>query len=586
MAVPRHVARSASQLFLLDKESPQYKAYLAIADIPHPDRAILGAFIENASDSEKAAQFFLRWKGDGSELPPKKAVLRFLSDWKLILNTFRPVVATSLSDEEKKLIFARDGGQCCITQTPFNGYLAEGLEYAHIAPPTAFIRSPDLSRGGHLFDILSSFIPHKLLDTFLSQKNGNMDKLDNILLLSKTTFCAFQKGAVYLELQTWAKDTDISLKRSYSAYTNNFVPPDCDRLYLPSRTVHVVNRTPESTPIVSEELLTFHAHLSSSLAWMEAERYMLRSLSDCSKASTLTSPAAQSQVEVTKKSPVTRLITSFLSIFHGLWKSFPSFVRAPVYDVLVWIGSRMYGPTLSATNHKLPFGLYLRRGSPSLAPKYHVEAHTLKMIEQSTDIPAPRAIDVTQTSRYSYLLMTCVPGHPIGPSLNTMTDEEVEQVVVDLKGYISELRKIPRDSSSKYLICNSQGGGFLDWRIPDSQSEELRFKSEADFNKYLTDPFWEEIRIRAAKSHDTPHDIVFTHGDLNPRNILAENGRITGIVDWENAGWFPEYWEYTKMHYTVRSLERWLVDVVDSVFPGYREELWVENMLSDLLGPF
>ena len=32
------------------------------------------------------------------------------------------------------------------------------------------------------------------------------------------------------------------------------------------------------------------------------------------------------------------------------------------------------------------------------------------------------------------------------------------------------------------------------------------------------------------------HDIVFTHADLNLRNILVDNdGKISGIVDWECA---------------------------------------------------
>lgn len=263
----------------------------------------------------------------------------------------------------------------------------------------------------------------------------------------------------------------------------------------------------------------------------------------------------------------------------------PLSVRASVYDGLLWVGSRIYGPSLSMTVHKLPFGLYLRKGSPALAPKYRVEARTLSMVEQLTRIPAPRAVDVLETSRFSYLLMTCVPGSPIGQMLDAMTDEQVKQVVIDLKTYVSQLRDIPNKTSG-FQICNSEGGGILDWRIPDSQRGELRFKTEAEFNRYLTDPFWEEIRRCAAKSHNIQHDIVFTHGDLNPRNILAENGRITGIVDWENAGWFPEYWEYTKAHYSVRSLMRWLADVVDQIFEGYREELVVENMLSDLLSPF
>lgn len=36
----------------------------------------------------------------------------------------------------------------------------------------------------------------------------------------------------------------------------------------------------------------------------------------------------------------------------------------------------------------------------------------------------------------------------------------------------------------------------------------------------------------------------FTHGDLSLRHVYYLNGRITGIIDWESAGWFPDYWEY------------------------------------------
>lgn len=235
---------------------------------------------------------------------------------------------------------------------------------------------------------------------------------------------------------------------------------------------------------------------------------------------------------------------------------------------------------------RLPFGLYLRKGTPQLAAQHRAEARALRMVEKFTQIPAPRAIDVLMNAHSSYLLMTRVPGRPIGQLLNTMTDKQMDGVVIDLKRYISELRGIRNNNVSKFQICDSEGGGILDWRIPDSQSEDLRFLTEADFNHYLTKMMTDDTRRKAAKSHDVPHAFFFTHGDLNPRNILAENGKVTGIVDWENAGFFPEYWEYTKMHYTVRSVIRWLADVVDRVFQGYRDELHVENMLSDLSSPF
>ena len=41
---------------------------------------------------------------------------------------------------------------------------------------------------------------------------------------------------------------------------------------------------------------------------------------------------------------------------------------------------------------------------------------------------------------------------------------------------------------------------------------------------------------------------LFTHGDVAPRNIMVdEDYRITGVVDWALAGWYPNYWEYANV---------------------------------------
>ncbi|WPG99016.1 Hypothetical protein R9X50_00181800 [Acrodontium crateriforme] len=44
---------------------------------------------------------------------------------------------------------------------------------------------------------------------------------------------------------------------------------------------------------------------------------------------------------------------------------------------------------------------------------------------------------------------------------------------------------------------------------------------------------------------DLQESPVFTHGDLSSLNILARGDDIVGIIDWETAGWYPSYWEYT-----------------------------------------
>lgn len=39
---------------------------------------------------------------------------------------------------------------------------------------------------------------------------------------------------------------------------------------------------------------------------------------------------------------------------------------------------------------------------------------------------------------------------------------------------------------------------------------------------------------------------VFTHCDFKAHNILVgDDGHLSGFLDWESAGWYPEYWEFT-----------------------------------------
>jgi hypothetical protein len=88
MALPWNIRGSASQLFFQDKQSAQYKALLEIVDVPHPDRSILGAFINDAVDPEEAARYFLYMTcaGEVAGAQPRKTVSQFLSEWKAVVD--------------------------------------------------------------------------------------------------------------------------------------------------------------------------------------------------------------------------------------------------------------------------------------------------------------------------------------------------------------------------------------------------------------------------------------------------------------------------------------------------------------------
>ncbi|KAG5954820.1 hypothetical protein E4U57_004095 [Claviceps arundinis] len=162
------------------------------------------------------------------------------------------------------------------------------------------------------------------------------------------------------------------------------------------------------------------------------------------------------------------------------------------------------------------------------------------------------------------------------------TRDEVTTLVGDLQKYLSELRAIPKEISPKYAITNALGKACYDGRlITGSDYGEARrdffgpFVDEDDFNNTL------QFIALSNAIHRSGHEIVFTHGDLNMRNIMMHNGRLSGLIDWETCGWFPDYRDYTKAHFITKIRRRWL-RIVDTVFEklgNFEAELAVERQL-------
>ncbi|KAF3491839.1 uncharacterized protein GIQ15_01356 [Arthroderma uncinatum] len=171
------------------------------------------------------------------------------------------------------------------------------------------------------------------------------------------------------------------------------------------------------------------------------------------------------------------------------------------------------------------------------------EANALRRVAKHTSIPAPRLIDFTQDSdRTGFMLMTKVTGYPAEKTYYLMTYEEREQLTRDLGKCISQYRRIKNHNES--LICNTIGGPITDRRTDDIPYGP--YMSKTAMLDDLTGGL-EEIRKDKPLSmlYEKEHGICFTHADLHLSNIFLDGGRLSGIIDWENAGFKPEYWEYT-----------------------------------------
>jgi thiamine kinase-like enzyme len=78
---------------------------------------------------------------------------------------------------------------------------------------------------------------------------------------------------------------------------------------------------------------------------------------------------------------------------------------------------------------------------------------------------------------------------------------------------------------------------------------------------------------------------VFTHGDLNPFNILVRDDRVVGIVDWEFSGWYPDYWEYTSAWFGNLTKQAWQKEIANFLDP-YPEEWKMEATGNTWWGEF
>ncbi len=72
------------------------------------------------------------------------------------------------------------------------------------------------------------------------------------------------------------------------------------------------------------------------------------------------------------------------------------------------------------------------------------------------------------------------------------------------------------------------------------------------------------------------HEIVMTHNDFAPSNIIVQGSKVVAILDWEFSGFYPEYWEYCKALWRPQWDSSWIKDgIVDRVLDQYLNEVAV-----------
>ncbi|KAL8728435.1 MAG: hypothetical protein Q9166_005397 [cf. Caloplaca sp. 2 TL-2023] len=213
------------------------------------------------------------------------------------------------------------------------------------------------------------------------------------------------------------------------------------------------------------------------------------------------------------------------------------------------------------------------------------EAHAIRFIAQHTSMPVPKIYSSFEHKGRVYIVMEFMKGRPLIYGWDSRSDESKAKILKQLKVMVDQMRSIPHPQHLG--IANSCGGSLFDCRLPGPMRFGP-FTATADFHRHIREG-WDEVQCTrlpkesASEVKDliTKHEgcwpIHFTHGDLNPRNIMVSGDQVTGIIDWETAGWYPSYWEYTNTWH-VHPWEIFWQEEVDKFLEPMPNELAMEQL--------
>ena len=268
-------------------------------------------------------------------------------------------------------------------------------------------------------------------------------------------------------------------------------------------------------------------------------------------------------------------------------------IRRALTVAATWIAVR--------TKHSIGFigarispGLMVKRGTGVRLE----EAGNLEYVRNSTLVPVPKVHCAFTRRGCTYIVMDYIRGQTLWSWWHTASAESKENVRHQLKGYVSMLRSVPNPTSGR--IGGLKGGAIYDYRYTSgkgasSYTEESfgPFHDAHDFHLWLRNGFTSPVTSEMGEKSDQDAAIdrmcqiqdrrnyttKLTHGDFNSQNIIVRDNKVVGIIDWEMAGWYPDYWEFCSAWHVNAYDDFWRAEV-EKILDGhdYGEELEAEKI--------
>ncbi|CAG7965469.1 unnamed protein product [Penicillium nalgiovense] len=217
-----------------------------------------------------------------------------------------------------------------------------------------------------------------------------------------------------------------------------------------------------------------------------------------------------------------------------------------------------------------------------------LEAENMKFVAANSKVPVPKvhANFIDPETQKRYVVMDFVPGTDLQKLLPSLTPTEKTTISQRIRQAVNELRTIPSPGYFGNLNCTPYTDGVLS--TPDNNPViSGPFKDQKQMNQGILErlgqmqsPHYIRLLKEMVNCTLKNHRIVFTHGDLQPKNIIVErrgvcdNGdadfKVT-LIDWNLSGWYPEFWDFCNSTLYCQMKPDWL-ELIPDIFDQYPVE--------------
>lgn len=171
------------------------------------------------------------------------------------------------------------------------------------------------------------------------------------------------------------------------------------------------------------------------------------------------------------------------------------------------------------------------------------EALAMDFVRRCTSIPVPIVRMCFRHCDQTYIVMDRVKGQTLKSIALDMTSQDLRQVATRLAGYVRELRAL--DAGLTVAMGSWPCGPYDNLLFQPSPLQEFTLAEQ--FHEYWIWRLGMRTNLKSIPatlcSTGLSHEVVLTHGDLAAWNIMVQGSDITGILDWELFGWYPDFWE-------------------------------------------